>query len=359
MHAKSLAIFSILALCTLSQASGNTQQTFLTGGGCASIPGVGSPILMISNAHKFIEDALDIRNPYTQIRFIYFSQVAATVVTGQTNYKIAFALTDYFGTKYIGVDFSLSPFGIGSIMINRFILTKNLTSIGALIDPLILGTATLTCGDQKYVYSSYGKSPTSPLPYSYPGRNQTSAGLRVLNNLNSGAAGSSGSAVAAPAKVCVTANFIETASFFGTPGATTPIDLLNCLPNKNSVAAISIGCTNNVVTSLQLTYNNINDNGTTNSQLVGNPATTANNITTIPLQNADRISITAATTPDTITIQTLDATGNALVNYTCGTGTTAPTNVILTTSNFLGLTSITTDGTTIQSFQLTQYSASA
>jgi len=34
-------------------------QTILTGGGCATIPNVGSPILMISNVHKFIEDALN------------------------------------------------------------------------------------------------------------------------------------------------------------------------------------------------------------------------------------------------------------------------------------------------------------
>ena len=33
-------------------------QTILTGGGCASIPGVGSPILMINNAHRLQPEVL-------------------------------------------------------------------------------------------------------------------------------------------------------------------------------------------------------------------------------------------------------------------------------------------------------------
>jgi len=379
MQIKTLALLSILAISLNSQAATRPQQTPAANSTCASIPGVGSPILMIANAKNYINDALNINNQYTQVKYIYGTTVTpantsntngttttgttTTTVPNQTIYRLAFAITDYYGTKYVAIEFGVSVFGIGAVVINKFMLTSRIALINKYIDPAITATTSISCGDLKYVYSSFGTSPTSPLDYSYPGRNYNSAGLRVLNNLNSAAGSSaslpSGNGVVNANRVCVTANFIETAGFFGTPTIATPIDLLSCLPNENAVAAINIGCTNNTVTSIQLVYNNQADNGTTNSGIVGNPNTTAANIVTIALGNADRVSFTALTNPNTLNIRTLDENGIQLTNYTCGTGVTAPTNVILRTRDFLGLTSILTDGIAIQSFQLTQYNASS
>lgn len=378
MQLISLALLSILAISLNSQAATSTQQTPNASNGCASIPGIGSPILMLANAKNYINDALNINNQYTQVKYLYGATVqpasTSTTTTGtsttigtttpvvvpnQTVYRLAFSITDYYGTKYAAIEIGVSRFGIGATTINKFLLTSKLDIVKKYIDAAITNTTSISCGDLKYVYSSFGNSPTSPLEYPYPGRNYNSAGLNVLNNLNSASGASSVNGLANNRRTCVTSNFLETAAFFGTQGAATPVDLLNCLPDKNAVSAINIGCTNNVLTSLQLVFNNQSDNGTTNSAFVGNPNTVATNIATIPLGNADRISFTALTTPASINIRTVDANGQILANYTCGTGTTSPTNVILRTRDFLGLTSITTDNSVIQSFQLTQYNASS
>lgn len=353
MLAKIISLISILAICTNAQPAQVSQQT-LAGNSCASIPGVGSPILMIANAQRFIDDSLNIKNTYTVVKYLYNNTIASTTTSGQVIYRLAFSLTDYSSVKYIGIELSLSPFGIGSTSINKFLLTSSLTALNKYIDPAITATTNLTCGDLKFVYSSYGNSPTSPLDYNYPGRNRNSAGLNVLNNLTP-ASGASASVANVASRVCTTANFQETSQFFGTAGTGTPVDLINCLPNKSAIAAINVGCVNNAVTSLQLIYNNLNDNGTTTSQIVGNPNTPAASVTSVALGNAARVTLSAFSNPNTLSISTLDANGNVLTNYTCGTGTATPFTATISVGDFLGLGAITTDNTVIQSFQLVQY----
>lgn len=353
MNTRNLTLLALLAISLNSQAAQNQQQTFYTGGGCASIPGVGSPILMISNAHKYIEDALNIKNSYTTVKYLYSNQTSTGATNGQIVFRLAFSITDYNGTKFIGVELASSPFGIGGITINKFLLSSNVAVLTRFIDPAITATTSITCGDLKFVYSSYGNDSSTPLDYNYIGRNRTSAGLNVLNNLNQN------NSNAANNKTCVSANFLETATFYGTPNNVTPVDLLNCLPNKNAVSAINVGCVNGAVTSLQLVYNNISDNGTTTSSIVGNPNTGINNITSIALGNSDRITFTSFTNPTALNIKTLDKNGATLTNYSCGTSATTSVSFTLATSDFLGLTKITGDNNAITSFQLTQYNNNA
>ena len=345
---KLLLLLSIFL--ALSQIRAN--NTYLTGGGCAEIPGLGSPILMISNAHKYIEDALHIKNNYTVIKYIHYTVTASANVPGQNNYKLAFSITDYNGTRYLGIDATISPFGIGGVTINKFILTKNIAVLKQVVGNTVNENNSYQCGDLKLVYSSYGNDPTPDLNSVYPGRNYNSAGLSILNQLNQTTAQS------AKNKVCVTLNFIETAGFFGTPGIGAPVDLLHCLPSKAPVAAISVGCTAGLVTSLQLTFNNQNDNGTTQSPLIGNPLTPASAITTISLKAADRISFTALDLPSSLKIETLDENGGVTNSFTCGVGVAGADNVIVAVSDFLGLTDVSTNGVAIESFEITQYDAS-
>lgn len=391
MQAKTLifllaGIFSIQA--QMSQPS-NMQQS---SNSCTTIPGIGSPVLMIANAKQYIEDALNIKNQYTVVKFIYYALVppsantsttiiqpvpqnqtagqnqipGQTQLPGQaqvqpvniaTTYRLVFSITDYYGTKYAAVEFSVSPFGIGSVKINRFMLTNQLARIKSMIDPNITDSASLSCGDLKYVYSSFGQGNDKTLDYIYPGENNNSAGLNILNNFignNRPVSGASANAT----RTCTTSNFIETSGFFGTAttGATA-VDLINCLPSKPAVSAILVGCNANVLSSLQLQYNNYNDNGTTLSAFSGNPNTPASAINTISLGNASRISITTFTTPATVRIQTFDANNAQLTNYTCGTGTTAPQNVVISANDFLGLSSIAASATGVSSFEVTQYRA--
>lgn len=352
MYFKALSLFSILLASITAQMATSQQQVFITGGGCANIPGVGSPILMVANTHKYIEDGLNIKNNYTHVKFIYFCQIPSPHVSEQKLYRMVFTITDYYGTKFIGMEFVVFPFGIGSVRINRFIFSQQFAAVKNFIDNNINPTNTISCGDLKFVYSSFGNDPTNDLDYLFAGRNQNSAGLAILNQLNSN--------VAKPniTRTCVSYNYIQTGNFFGAGAVGTPIDLLHCLPNENAIAAIQIGCNVMGVASLQLTYNNLNDNGTTASPYIGNASIPASAITTISLGAVDRISITSYSSPNSLQIQTLDINNNVLTNYQCGIGVATPQNVVVTTRDFLGFTRVITNSAVIQSFEVAQYNTS-
>lgn len=336
-------------------------QTILTGGGCASIPGVGSPILMINNAHRFIEDSLNIKNTYTNVKYLYFLKTSPATNPNVSNFRLVFSVTDYNNTKYIAIDLDQSPFGIGSTKIVKFLMTSDIAKVRQFIDPNFTTNVTFSCGDLKYVYSSFGTSPTNPLDYNFPGRNQNSAGLNVLNNLlpSSGASAAlpvgGPNANNTPNKVCVTANFIETTNFFGTATAATPVDLVRCLPRKNGVASISIGCVNNTVQSIQLFFNDLNNRGTTPSIFVGNPNTPATAITNIDLSPSDRIIFTRTSTPDSIRIQTVADNGANLTDYVCGLGATNTNSQTVLTNNFLGFGNIFASANGVNAFDIVSY----
>ena len=336
-------------------AGSSTRQVFLTGGSCAKIPGVGSPILMLANAHKYIEDALHVKNDYTVVKYIHFSSIPSATVPGQVTYKLVFSITDYNGTKYLGLEVLVSPFGIGSVRIVKFLLTKSIDAIKNAIDSTVDESNTFQCGDLKFVYSSFGNDPTAKLKYLHPGRNQNSAKLALLNQLNKTTAKD------VKRRVCANINYVETANFyegeFGV-GPNGPDDLLNCLPDQPAVAAIHVGCFNDALTSFQLTFNNFNGPGTTTSPIVGDATTPASDITSISLVGVDRVSFTRTTNPDSLAIQTLDENNNVLDNFECGAGATDPETVIVTVDDFLGITSITHDGNLISSFEITQYNSS-
>lgn len=355
--------FMLYSLCMVNaQAAG---QSFLTGGGCASIPGVGSPILMISNAHKFIEDNFKIQNTYSTVKYIYYLKTMSSVVEMTTNYKLVFALTDYVGTKYIAVDLDQTPFGIGSTKINKFLMTPDAARVRQFIDVNFHTKMSYSCGDMKYVYSSFGNDPTSNHDYLFPGRNQNSAKLSMLNELGNSSAGASGSMPngASPSngnkgeKTCVTANFISTTDFFGVKTATTPMDMVSCHPKKPAVAQIVVSCNNNVLSSLQLSFNNINDEGTTMSPFAGNPATPANTITYIDLKAAFRIVFTSYSTPSTLNIKTYDANNTMMKEFNCGTGTATPKTQIILVAEFLGYGDIYSSANGIDAYDLVSYKA--
>lgn len=326
-------------------------QTFLTGGGCASIPGVGSPILMISNAHKFIEDNLKIQNSYSTIKYIHFVKVTTTTGNILTNYKIAFSLTDFNGTKFIAVDIDQSPFGIGSTKINRFLMTPDANRVRQFIDINFNTRATFSCGDLKFVYSSFGNDPTAQHGYLFPGRNQNSTGLAVLNNLNS----TEGKPVGKGDKTCVTANYIATTNFFGATTATTPTDMISCNPKGPSVAMIVIACSNNAVVAIQLFFTNLNDSGTTMSPFAGNPTAPINTLIPIDLKGAEKISMTSTSTPASLNIKTMDKNNTVMQDVTCGAGVGTPKTNVMMVSDFLGFGDIYSSPTSIDALDLVTY----
>ena len=338
-------------------------QTFLTGGGCASIPGVGSPILMIANAHKFIEDNLKIQNSYSNVRYVHYAESTTSVGMAKTNYKLAFAITDFNGVKYIAVDLDQSPFGIGSTKINKFLMTGDAARVKQFIDVNFNTRNTISCGDMKFVYSSYGNDPTAKHDYLFPGRNQNSAGLAVLNNLGSKGGDKSsdpkmGDSMNDKQKNCSTANAVFTENFFGAKTGTTPVPMMDCHPTKQTVASIIVGCSNNVVSSLQLSFNNVGDNGTHMSTFAGNPATPVSATTTIDLRAVNKITFTSFSTPATLMIKTLDDKNNVLTSFTCGTGMTGQKMHTILTADFLGFIDVEGSATGISFFDLVFYQPS-
>jgi len=172
----------------------------------------------------------------------------------------------------------------------------------------------------------------------------------ILNQLNSK------TTQTAKNKTCVTANYLETTDFIGTASAVTPIDLLNFVPNRNSIASIRIGCVANAMTMLQLVYNNYNDSGSTVSPIVGSATTSVNDILYVDLSAAFRIKFDGLTAGPALTfaVTTYDANNNVLSTVQCGTGT-GGNSVVVLASDFLGLTDIFSNGSIIQSFEVTQY----
>lgn len=178
--------FKMLCMTVLLVSAVSSQfqnRQFFTGGGCSQIKGLGSPILMVANAHKYINDALNSKNPYTDVALLSFTSTPNTT-TNATNYKIVFGVTTLKGLEYFAIDFDVFSGGIGSMKTNRMLITPNLNWVGSIFS---LDTATfdeINCGDLKFMFSFYGQDPTADLPFVWPGRNQNSVGLNILNRLN-------------------------------------------------------------------------------------------------------------------------------------------------------------------------------
>lgn len=350
MKATTLLILLVGANIILSQPT-NNNQTFFTGGGCATIPDIGSPILMVSNVHDYIEDGLNTKNKYTVVKYIHFVQTASSNSPNRKTYKIAFSITDYNSTKYVGIEVIVAPNGIGSTRINKFILTNSVEKLKKIIDSTIDPDNTYSCGDLKFAYSSYGKGGSKNLDYIFPGQNQNRASDSILSKFGKSSSQEPSS------KTCVTSNYLETDDFIGSATANTPVDLLQCISDKKAVAAIRIGCVSDVLTMIQLVFNNIGNNGTTNSNIVGSSSTSVSDISTIDISDAFRVEFESATngTQLTFSVTTYDNNNVIQDQIQCGTATANPSNVIVLASDFLGLTSIYSDGSIIEGFEITQY----
>lgn len=174
MYLKSLFIFLILHV-----VSSQTGRQFFTGGGCASIPGVGAPVLMISNAHKYIIDSLDNKNPHTSVNFI-FQDSEGPDERGITTYKLVFQVTSNSGQKFYGIQFENINMRLNQLMMNNSIsMLGKIMKIENLADNL----TDIQCGDLKFLFSFYGRDPTSDLPFPAFGRNGNSVGLDLLSRI--------------------------------------------------------------------------------------------------------------------------------------------------------------------------------
>ena len=319
--------------------------------GCSYIPNIDHPINMIRFANEYINDGLHAENPYTHVKYVYYKKIASTQIPGQFLYNLVFSITDYYATKYMGIQLLVSPAGIDSARITKYIFTADLAKIRYVIGPDIDDITQKTCGDLKFVYTTSRLNGIVDVAEIYADSSKKYLGLSRLNTI-----GNSNKTFKSK-KVCITANYIESNSFFGVRAKGLPIDIFNCLPNGNAIAAISVGCISNSISSLQLFYNTMDNNGTSVSPIIGNNNISVSDITIIDLKAAHRVSFTSSKAPNTLRIRTYDENQNIKYDYQCGLGVLETQTIIVAVEDFIGLTNIFADETGVQAFEIAQYRA--
>ena len=163
----------------MSLVTCQSQRSFFTGGGCSSIPGVGAPVLMISHAHKFINDALNSNNPHSAMEFVYFEETSVNS-NGNSTIILIFQLSSYKVT-YFGIKID----NTNTMTTHQLIKHDNINTLGDVfkVDNLAEKIDSIECGDLKFIFSSYGQKPTSDLPFTSFGRNMNSASLDFLSRV--------------------------------------------------------------------------------------------------------------------------------------------------------------------------------
>ena len=349
----------ILVLC-VSLCAVNSQ-TYFTGGGCAEIPKIGSPILMIADAHQFIEDSLDTKNKHTVARYVFFESTISTNRPGVSITKLIFEINSYSGKMYLAAELEAGSNSIGGTRFNKFMMSKDLGKVGSAFSIANIAAATdnvFNCGDLKYIYSSYGRGNSSQLSYLFPGRNQNRASQSILDRLRT----------QKPQKpkrrLCVTMNYVKTVDFYGSIPPTPPVNLINCLPDRPGIAAISINCNSITgrIRSLRMIYNRPGSTGVTFSNLIGDPTAPISDNVDIDLRGADKIQLISYFAPGVdkaIHINTLDTNNQLISTYNCGsfTGGTR-SEIIAEVGDFLGFSDVQLNaaGIVVERLEVTTYS---
>lgn len=137
---------------------------------------------MIEKAHSYIDQQFDLQNKYSSVNFLGYKRNTSNANKNSIVYKFLFELSNFGGSKYIGVEVDAPIQGLGNASYNRFILNADLNLVKA-----VLGEASwnlserLNCGDQKLFYSYYNRDGSNQLGYSYAGRNYNTVSEALLS----------------------------------------------------------------------------------------------------------------------------------------------------------------------------------
>jgi hypothetical protein len=94
---------------------------------------------------------------------------------------LIFELSNYSGSKYIGIQVDSPINGLANAKYQRFLLHKDLDVILGIMG---LGKSDLNeynCGDYKLFFSYYNRADSSQLPYGYAGKNYNTVSKEVLD----------------------------------------------------------------------------------------------------------------------------------------------------------------------------------
>lgn len=155
---------------------------------CSNLDSIGSPVLLIYQAQSIIDKLFDPKNTNSFADFIFYQSTADNTNGLFQLYNLVFALNDFSGSYFVGLrvrvskagtsDPNFSQSGLGDAEFQKFILNKDLAVVNQTLGlPVVNGgqPSVLKCGDQKFIYSSFGNSPGSAVPGVYPGQNQNGA----------------------------------------------------------------------------------------------------------------------------------------------------------------------------------------
>lgn len=328
---------------------------------CSSIPGVGSSVLMIGHAHKYIDDSLNDKNHHTKVVFVYFQKETETVQGYFDEYKLVFKIITHRGNEYLAVHFQ--------VINETMVMIKTLFSA----KPQLIASSfdlgnyesvfkEIQCGNLKFLYSSYGADPTADLPYAYFGGNRNSIGMSLLSELErlnsleantittttptpttttsssgSGTGSSSGSGGGVVTTKCTKTpqefTLIDDSSII------TPVDFSYCRENDPTFDSLLVGCLNSAVILVQITL--LDETGNPQQILVGDISTSG--LTTFEIKNVEASSdLTFATNTDNSNMQiSYIPFGGTIQTLKCGTNASEvfPTSVTVAKENILGFSS--------------------
>ena len=333
-------IFLILA-CTLVAS----QSLFYSGGGCSQIEGVGSPVLMVAQAHQYVNRALDSKNPYTYVKMIY-NNTPELQSDGQFLYKYVFNIQASGKTMYYGIQFTAGS--NTNMALFKLVFTDKLSTIGTILSEADLANnlSESSCGDLKFIFSSYGKDPTADLPYAFP-NNRNSVGLNLLSRLSETKQNEY--------KECINKNYTIYEWF--SESMSTHTTLVNCIPMGIPIHSIRLGCynaANNPVQAsagshieyIQLIYNN-SDGTTTASEEIKSTSFTLGDEVVIPVDTGAFITFNAYGN-ETAEIVLKDENLSTITTWNCGADTISAATLELSETypvkDFLGFDYVDTSG---------------
>lgn len=195
--------------------------------GCSDIDSIGSPILLVFQAEKMIEEAMKVQNAGTFVRYLYYKQ---EIIPAQFSilYTLVFEIADQGQSYFIGAIVDNPSNGIGSTNFKKFILSTKLEVVKAVLKITdAFPSSPYVCGDLKMIFSSYGNDPRKRLPGDFPGlnRNALSPALNkalqdLVRNTNLGNASDPTDPNNTPPRECTDPHYINHSNFWylGPPG---------------------------------------------------------------------------------------------------------------------------------------------
>lgn len=130
-------------------------------GKCNAIPCLGSPVFIIEKAHDWISQQFDISNTQSSAKLIAFKTNTQGAANNSIDYHLLFELSNYFGSKYIGVLVNSPIQGFGSAKYKKFILNSNLDLVLEIIGLSRSDVSEKNCGDNKLYYSYFNRGDSS------------------------------------------------------------------------------------------------------------------------------------------------------------------------------------------------------